>query len=118
MAEKLDPIKETVTIAGLTIANMWEAAAILELLEERGILTKQEVYDKIQDLRRKNPGKIQPDEVFLEPYLLTEIENQLMEDILNLFNEKGLTAHQAKGLLGRLAVLIEVGKRLAKNTSH
>ena len=116
MAEKIDP-KETVTIAGLTIANMWEAAAILELLEERGVLTRQDVLNKIKELRRKNPHAVQPIEVFREPYALTEIEDRLLEDILNLFNELGLTSEQAKYLLGRLAVLIELGKRLARSTT-
>jgi len=30
---------------------MWENAALVELLERKGILTKQEVLDMIQELR-------------------------------------------------------------------
>ena len=37
MAEKLDP-KDTVTIEELAISSMWEIAAIVELLERKGIL--------------------------------------------------------------------------------
>ena len=53
MAEKLDP-KEIVTLDELAISNMWETAALVELLERKGILTKQEVLDMIQELRRQN----------------------------------------------------------------
>lgn len=54
MANTLDP-KETVTIAGIAISNMWEIAALLEVLSRKGLLTKQEVLNAIQGLRRKNP---------------------------------------------------------------
>ncbi len=54
MAEKLDP-KGLVTLEELAISNMWETAALVELLERKGILTKQEVLAMIQELRRKQP---------------------------------------------------------------
>ncbi len=59
MAEKLDP-KELVTIEELAISTMWETAALVELLERKGILTKQEVLDMIQELRRREPRVIPP----------------------------------------------------------
>ncbi|MCH6557709.1 MAG: hypothetical protein IH803_05780, partial [Nitrospirae bacterium] len=46
MAEKLDP-KDLVTLEELAISNMWETSALVELLERKGILTKQEVLDMI-----------------------------------------------------------------------
>ena len=54
MAEKLDP-KDLVTIEELAISNMWENAALIELLHEKGLITKQELLDKITDLRRRQP---------------------------------------------------------------
>ncbi len=59
MAEKLDP-KELVTIEELAISNMWETSALVELLERKGILTKQEVLDMIQELRQREPTAIPP----------------------------------------------------------
>ncbi len=59
MAEKLDP-KELVTIEELAISNMWETSALVELLERKGILTKQEVLDMIQELRQREPDTIPP----------------------------------------------------------
>jgi len=59
MAEKLDP-KELVTIEELAISNMWETSALVELLERKGILTKQEVLDMIQELRQRQPTAVPP----------------------------------------------------------
>ncbi len=53
MAEKLDP-KEIVTLEELAISNMWETSALVELLERKGILTKQEVLAMIQELRHQH----------------------------------------------------------------
>ena len=54
MAEKLDPT-ELVTVEELAISNMWETSALVELLHEKGLVTKQELLDKITELRRKHP---------------------------------------------------------------
>ncbi len=59
MAEKLDP-KELITIEELAISNMWETSALVELLERKGILTRQEVLDMIQELRQREPSPIPP----------------------------------------------------------
>ncbi len=59
MAEKLDP-KDLVTIEDLALSNMWETSALVELLEYKGILTKQDVLDVIQDLRQREPTAIPP----------------------------------------------------------
>ena len=117
MADKLDP-KQLVTTEELAISSMWEMAALVEVLERKGICTKQEVLDMIQELRRKNPTAVPPPEPFPEPYLLTEAENALVDRIFELFNATGLTAHQAKNLLTRVRRLIELGERMAEKTTH
>ena len=40
MAEKLDP-NEIVTLEELAISSMWEMAALVEVLERKGVLTRQ-----------------------------------------------------------------------------
>jgi hypothetical protein len=67
MAEKLDP-KETVTIEELALSHMWEMAALLDVLERKGLITKQEVLDAIQELRRKTPKAQAVQQPFPEPY--------------------------------------------------
>ncbi len=59
MAASLDP-HDLVTLEELAISNMWETSALVELLERKGILTKQEVVDMIQELRRREPTAIPP----------------------------------------------------------
>ncbi len=54
MAEKLDP-KEIVTLEELALSNMWETSALVELLERRGVLTRQDVLDMIRGLRQREP---------------------------------------------------------------
>jgi len=60
MAEKLDP-KELVTIEELAISNMWETSALVELLERKGILTRQDVLAMSQELRQRAGSKNQID---------------------------------------------------------
>jgi len=54
MAEKLDP-NDLVTLDALAISNMWETSALVEVLERKGILTRQEIYDTINELRQRHP---------------------------------------------------------------
>jgi len=39
------PKRETMSLEEATISNMWEIAAIVELLERKGLCTKQDLYD-------------------------------------------------------------------------
>ena len=78
MADKLNP-NDLVTLDELTISNMWEMAAIREVLERKGLLTKAEILEAIRELRHQNPTArtpleidAPPDQAFPEPYLLTE----------------------------------------------
>ncbi len=59
MAEQLDP-NDLVTVDELAISNMWETSALVEVLERKGILTKQEVLAMIQELRQREPTAIPP----------------------------------------------------------
>ncbi len=59
MAESLDP-EDLVTLDELALSNMWETFALVEVLERKGILTKQEVLGMIQALRQREPTAILP----------------------------------------------------------
>lgn len=88
---------------------MWEIAAIVEVLEQNGLCTKQDLYDIITEFRRKNPRASIPETAFHEPYLLTETGNTIMDDILALLNKHGLASHQSQNLLERLGGLLKWG---------
>src|SRR4051812_24982154 len=49
------PNSESMSIEEATISSMWEIAALVELLECKGLCTKQDLYDIITEFRQKNP---------------------------------------------------------------
>ena len=112
------PKRESMSVEEATISNMWEIAAIVEVLERKCLCTKQDLYDNITEFRRKNPHAPIPETAFPEPYLLTETENKIIDDMLGLLNKNGLTSHQSQNLLERLGRIIEMGQRVAKGTTH
>ena len=112
------PERETMSIEEATISNMWEIAAIVEVLERKGLCTKHDLYDIIAVFRHKNPRATIPETAFPEPYLLTETENQIIDGMLELLNKNGLTSHQSLTLLERLGRIIEMGQRVAKGMTH
>lgn len=112
------PKRETMSLEEATISNMWEIAALVEVLERKGLCTKQDLFDIITELRKQNPRAKIPETAFPEPYLLTETENRIIDDILALLNKNGLTSHQSLSLLERLGLIIEIGQRLSKETTH
>lgn len=111
------PKRDTMSLEEATISNMWEIAAIVEMLERKGLCTKQDLYDIIAEFRRKNPRAKIPETAFPEPYLLTETENAIIDDILALLDKHGLTSHQSKALLERLGGILEMGQRVARETT-
>ena len=50
MAEPLDP-KELTNLRELDLSLIWSEEALVTLLEEKGILTRAEVLEKIKELR-------------------------------------------------------------------
>lgn len=112
------PKRESMSLEEATISNMWEIAAIVEMLERKGLCTKQDLFDIIGEFRKKSPRARIPETAFPEPYLLTETENKIIDDILELLNKHGLTSHQSQNLLERLGGIIEMGQRLSKGTTH
>lgn len=106
------------TIEEATISNMWEIATIVEVLKRKSLCTKQDLYEIITEFRKNNPRSHIPETAFPEPYLLTETGNKIIDDILALLNQNGLTSHQSLNLLDRLGRIIEIGQRVSKGTTH
>ena len=52
MAEKLDQ-KEIVTTDELAVSNMYVQEALLNLLEKKGIMTRKEIIEEIQRIRKE-----------------------------------------------------------------
>jgi hypothetical protein len=108
------PQRDSMSIEEATISNMWEIAAIVEALERKGLCTKQDLHDIITEFRCKNPRAKIPETAFPEPYLLTETENKIIDDILELLNNQGLTSDQSMNLLERWAGSLRWGSGLRR----
>ncbi len=53
MTIHLDPTA-LVTLEELALSTMWETSALGEVVERKGVLTRQEVLDMMQELRRQH----------------------------------------------------------------
>ncbi|MBU6434262.1 MAG: hypothetical protein KJS98_13200 [Nitrospirae bacterium] len=107
------------SIEEATVSNMWEIAAIVEVLERNGLCTKQDLCDIIAEFRRKNPRSDIPETAFPEPYLLTSpttITDHRRHS--GVAEPERLTSHQSLNLLEQLGVIIEMGQRVPKGTTH
>ena len=49
--------RETMTIEAATNSNMWEIAADVEVLERKGLCTKQDLHGITTEFHRKNPAQ-------------------------------------------------------------
>lgn len=55
------PKRESMSIEEATISNVWEIAAIVEVLERNGLCTKQDLFDIIAELCRDPEKRLQPE---------------------------------------------------------
>jgi len=46
------PKRETMSIEEATVSNMWEMAAMVEVLVRKGLCTKQNLYDIVTEFHR------------------------------------------------------------------
>lgn len=112
------PKRESMSLEELAISNMWEIAALVELLEKKGLCTKQDLYGIIGELRQKNPRARLPETVFPSPYLMAQTEEQVINDLLVVINKHGIEAKQSLELLEHLGQIIEMGMRMTRGTTH
>lgn len=112
------PKRETMSLEEATISNMWEIAALVELLERKGLSTKQELFDIIAELRKQNARAKIPETVFPSPYLLSQTEEKVLDDILDVLSQHGMDSKQSLELLEQVGRIIEMGARMTRGTTH
>ncbi len=117
MPDPVDP-KAFLTLVELAIGNMYELEAIGELLEQKGVLTKDEIIALAKELRQKNPQTKPPTSSTTAPSLqrFTETDNAVIEELMAVILQHGLNADHATTLLGRTIQLLELGKRPANQS--
>jgi hypothetical protein len=113
MSDPIDP-QGYLNWVEMTIDSMYELEAIGALLEQRGVMTKAEIIALAKDLKRKTP----PTEPRTAPTIdlppqarFTDTDNAVIEEIMAVILQHGLSADQAKTLLGRTIQLLEWGKQ-------
>jgi hypothetical protein len=52
------PKPDSMSLEEATVSNMWEIAAIVEVLERKELCTTQDLFDIITEFRRKNPHTV------------------------------------------------------------
>ena len=118
MATPLDP-KEIITIEELAVSSMWEVAALIEVLEKKGVMKKQDILTEIRELRKMNPTARTPRE-FDDPTENPEQGsrqvdgNALVERLLELIVEAKLNPKQAREVLDRAKEAIDWGENEEK----
>jgi hypothetical protein len=112
------PKRDSMSLEEATISNMWEIAALVEVLERKGICTKQDLYDIIAQLREKSPRARIPETVFPSPYLLSQTEEKVIDDILAVLNTHGMDSKQSLELLEQVGRIVEMGARMTRGTIH
>ncbi len=110
--------RQSMSIEEATISNMWEIAALVELLERKGLCTKQDLFGIIAELRKTHPGASIPETVFPSPYLLSQTEEKVIDDILAVLNKHGMDSKQSLELLEQVGRIIEMGARITRGTTH
>ena len=58
MGEKVDP-KEVVAFKELLMSNVYEQEALINLLEKKGFITKDELLKEIIELTKKRPTTLE-----------------------------------------------------------
>jgi len=51
-------ISKTVTLEEITVSNMYEIEALIRVLEEKNILTHQEVLEELKKIKEEKNNKI------------------------------------------------------------
>jgi hypothetical protein len=99
----------------MSIDSMYELAALGELLEQKGVMTKEEIITLAKDLKRKTPSTESRTAATIDPpqQRFTAQDNAVIEELMEVIERHGLSADHAKTLLGRTIQLLEWGKQAA-----
>ena len=105
MTDSLNP-RETFTTDEGVLANMWALEALVELLERKGLCTKQEVHDLIAELRTRH-AELNGTVIVPGPPANTKEEQYLIDHVLKVIEAVGLRPAESKELLRRVSLVID-----------
>jgi len=114
MPDPVDP-KAFLNLCEMAIDNMYELEAIGELLEQKGVLTKDEIITLAKELKGKTPPTesrtVSTPNPSHQPF--TAQENAVIEELMAVILQHDFSADHAKTLLARTIQLLEWGKQAA-----
>ncbi len=112
MPDPVDP-KAFLNLCDMSIDNMYELEAIGELMENKGLMTKQEILTLAKDLKQQalTPDPSSTAQLDTQPF--TAQDNAVIEELMAVILQHGLSVDHAKTLLGRTIQLLEWGKQSA-----
>lgn len=105
MGDPLNP-RETFTSEEGVLANMWALEALVELLERKGLCSKQEVHDLISELRTRH-GELNGKVIVPGLPANTKEEQYLIDHMLKVIEAVGLQPGESKELLRRVSLIID-----------
>lgn len=109
MGDRLNA-QETFTTEEGVLANMWALEAVVELLERKGVCTKQDVHDMIAELRQRHV-ELNGKGIVPGPPSNTKEEQYLIDHILKVIEAVGLQPAESKELLRRVSLIIDQQER-------
>jgi hypothetical protein len=118
-----DPVDRQafLNLCEMSIDSMYELAALGELLEKKGLITKQEILTLAKALKQKTPPtdpRTAARNDTPETQRFNNTENAVIEQIMEVILRHGLTWDQAKAILERTITHLEWGKKAAPKTTH
>jgi len=72
----------------------------------------------VSELRKTQPKANIPETVFPSPYLLSQTEEKVIDNILAVLNQHGMDSKQSLELLEQVGRIIEMGMRMTRGTTH
>ena len=115
MTDALNP-RETFTAEEGVLANMWALEGLVELLERKGICSKQEVHDLIAELRTRH-AELNGNVIVPGPPANTKEEQYLIDHVLRIMDAVGLQPAESKELLRRVSLIIDQQERTKQRPS-
>lgn len=110
----LDPIDRQafLNLCEMSIYSMYELAALGELLEKNGLITKQEIYTSAKDLKQKTPpAEPRHAPIKATPSLPPSTYDAVIEQIMEVILRHGVTADHAKAVLERTIGPFRIGRK-------
>ncbi len=106
MPDPIDP-EDFKNLCDLSIDNMYELEALGKLLEQKGLITKEEIITLAKQLKQKADSSNTTDS---SSQRFTAQENAVIEELMEVVLKHGLSANQAEVLFRPHHPVVRMGQ--------